>query len=67
MIQMGTQMAAALSCWDKGPLGVYLWLSVGLKALVVGVVSMQRLDDRRLVSNLNLPGNHNNAQKTLYC
>ena len=52
MIQMATQMAAALSCWDKGSLGLYLWLSVALKALVVGVVSMQRLDDRRLVSNL---------------
>lgn len=53
MIQLGTQMAAALSCWDKGTPGLYLWLSIAMKALVVGVVSMQRLDDRRLASTIH--------------
>lgn len=51
MIQLSTQLAAALSWWDRGEVGYwYLLASVGMKALVVGVVSMQRLDDRRLVS-----------------
>lgn len=50
MIQLATQLAAALSWWGKGQVGHwYLLASVGLKALVVGVVSMHRLDDKRLV------------------
>lgn len=50
MIQLTTQLGAALSWWGRGQVGDwYLLASVGLKALVVGVVSMQRLDDKRLV------------------
>lgn len=52
MIQLSTQLAAALSWWDRGQVGFwYLLVSLGTKVLVVGIVSMQRLDDRRLVSN----------------
>lgn len=50
MIQLATQLAAALSWWDRGQVGHwYLLATVGMKALVVGIVSMQRLDDKRLV------------------
>lgn len=52
MIQLSTQLAAALSWWGKGQMGVWLMLvSLGTKLLVVGIVSMQRLDDKRLVSD----------------
>lgn len=50
MIQLATQLAAALSWWGRGQVGHwYLLATVGMKALVVGIVSMQRLDDKRLV------------------
>lgn len=50
MIQLATQLAAALLWWDRGQVGHwYLLASVGLKAIVVGIVSMQRLDDKRMV------------------
>lgn len=50
MIQLATQLAAALSWWGRGQIGRgYLLASVVLKALVVGIVSMQRLDDKYLV------------------
>lgn len=49
-MQLGTQLAAILACWGGVSKGFsYLWLSVAMKALAVGVVSMQRLDDARLV------------------
>eukprot|EP00903_Cladosiphon_okamuranus_P022077 g20303.t2 len=49
MIQLATQLAAALSWWGRGQVGHWFLLaSVGLKALVVGIVSMQRLDDKWL-------------------
>ncbi|CAM9121074.1 unnamed protein product, partial [Scytosiphon promiscuus] len=49
LLQLSTQLAAALWWWGKGQMGYwYLWASVGMKALVVGIVSMQRLDDTRL-------------------
>lgn len=55
MIQLATQLAATLSWWGKGQVGHwYLLASVGLKALVVGVVSMHRLDDKRLVRSSEL-------------
>lgn len=50
MIQLATQLAAALSWWGREQVGRwYLLASAGLKALVVGIVSMQRLDDQHLV------------------
>lgn len=52
LIQLATQLAATLACWDSESMGfVYVWLSMGMKALVIGVVNMQRLDDKRVVSN----------------
>lgn len=51
-VQLVTQLAAALAYWGEGPAGSILWLSLTVKALVVGVVYMQRLDDRRIVSRL---------------
>lgn len=55
MIQLATQLAAALSWWGRGKVGHwYLLASVGLKALVVGAVSMQRLDDKWLVRSSKL-------------
>lgn len=53
LLQLSTQLAAALWWWGKGQVGYwYLLASVGMKALVVGIVSMQRLDDTRLVREM---------------
>lgn len=50
MLQLVTQLATALALWGDGAAGNELWLSAGMKVLVVGVVSMERLDDKRMVS-----------------
>ncbi|CAM9270584.1 unnamed protein product [Hapterophycus canaliculatus] len=54
LLQLSTQLTAALWWWGKGQVGHwYLLASVGMKALVVGIVSMQRLDDTRLTRDRN--------------
>ena len=51
MIQFVMQLAAALACWNYAYSWLIIfWVSVVTKGIVVGVVSMQRLDDQRLVS-----------------
>lgn len=68
MIQLATQLAATLSWWGKGQVGHwYLLASVGLKALVVGVVSMHRLDDKRLVRSSELCKSFVNPQNLRAC
>lgn len=50
-IQLMTQLAACLGCWGYALSDlICVSVSISMKGLVVGVVSMQRLDDKRLVS-----------------
>lgn len=49
MVQLVTSLASALTRWGDGPPGYVMWPFVVVKMLVVGVVYMHRLDDRRMV------------------
>lgn len=49
MVQLVTPLASALARWDDGPAGYVMWPFVVVKMLLVGVVYMHRLDDRRMV------------------
>lgn len=50
-IQLMTQLAACLGCWGYALSDlIFVSVSIAMKGFVVGVVSMQRLDDKRLVS-----------------